>query len=150
MQLGNILTDSYTSFNKTVTCIDPQPSNLIMYYVKLEMCQNNTDASAQGPAYKRKKLKKGHNSHKKCWILLSIELDLYSMNIYLCIKYESNTLIFSKDNEQKPFFVGTGHTDVHMGCGNTIYPHPRPLPPTPTPLRMVRHKKWLCIFHIFG
>ena len=26
------------------------------------------------------------------------------MIIYLCIKYESNTLIFSKDIEWKPFF----------------------------------------------
>ena len=26
------------------------------------------------------------------------------MIIYLCIKFESNTLIFSKDIEQKPFF----------------------------------------------
>ena len=27
------------------------------------------------------------------------------MIIYLCIKYESNTLIFSKDIKRKPFFV---------------------------------------------
>ena len=34
---------------------------------------------------------------------LLIELDLHFMIIYLCIK-ESNTLIFSKDIERKPFF----------------------------------------------
>ena len=37
------------------------------------------------------------------------------MIIYLCIKYKSNTLIFLKDIEQKPFFVcmdrGTERTD---------------------------------------
>ena len=48
---------------------------------------------------KKMKLKKGHNSHYKWWILPINQLDLYFMNIYLCIKYESNTLIFTKDNE---------------------------------------------------
>ena len=33
------------------------------------------------------------------------------MIIYLCLKYESNTLILSKDIEWKPFFV---HTDGTM------------------------------------
>ena len=37
-------------------------------------------------------------------LLLLIELDLYHMSIYICMKYESNTVIFSKDNELKPFF----------------------------------------------
>ena len=41
------------------------------------------------------------------------------MIIFLCIKYESNTLIFSKDNEQKPFFV----RDVGM----ILYAPPHPL-----------------------
>ena len=35
------------------------------------------------------KVKMGHNSHNNGWILPSIELDLYFMVIYLCIKYES-------------------------------------------------------------
>ena len=39
--------------------------------------------------------KKGKNSHKTFWILPLIQLDLYFMIIYLCVKYESNTLIFS-------------------------------------------------------
>ena len=47
---------------------------------------------------------KGHNSYNNGWILPSVELDLYFMIIYLCIKYESNTLMFSKDIKQKLFF----------------------------------------------
>ena len=47
---------------------------------------------------------KGLNSHNNWWILPLIELDLYFLIIYLCIKYESNTLICSKDTEPKPFF----------------------------------------------
>ena len=45
-----------------------------------------------------------HNSHNNWWILPLIELYLYFMIIYLCIKYESNTLLFSKDIKRKPFF----------------------------------------------
>ena len=47
--------------------------------------------------------KKGHNSHDNGWILPYIELDLYFMIIYLRIKYESNTLMFSKDIKRKLF-----------------------------------------------
>ena len=44
------------------------------------------------------KLKKGHNSKNNWWILpYKIQLDIHFMIIYLCIKLESNTLIFSKD-----------------------------------------------------
>ena len=50
------------------------------------------------------KLQKGHDSHNNWWILPLIEPDLYFMIIYMCIKYKSNTLIFSKDIELKPFF----------------------------------------------
>ena len=51
------------------------------------------------------------------------------MIIYLCIKYESNILIFLKDIERKPFFVRadgadrtgrTGRTDVRMDSGDTL------------------------------
>ena len=42
--------------------------------------------------------------------------NLYFMIIYLCIKYESKSLIFSKDIERKPFFV----RDVHTDRGDTI------------------------------
>ena len=34
---------------------------------------------------------KGHNSNDNWWILTVIELELYFMIIYLCMKYESNT-----------------------------------------------------------
>ena len=68
-------------------------------------------------------LKKGHNSNN-WWILPKIELYQYFMIKYLCIKYESNTLIFSKDIEGKPFFVCTDGQDVwrdiRMDSGNTI------------------------------
>ena len=47
---------------------------------------------------------KGRNSKNNWWILLKIELDLYFIIICLCIKYESNTLIFSKVMARKPFF----------------------------------------------
>ena len=50
------------------------------------------------------KLKKGHNSKNNWWILPLIVLDQHFMIIYLCIKFESNTLIFYKDIEWNPFF----------------------------------------------
>ena len=50
------------------------------------------------------KVKKGHNSHNNGLILPYLELDLYFMIIYLCIKFEFNTLMFSKDIKLKPFF----------------------------------------------
>ena len=60
------------------------------------------------------KLKNGHNSQNNWWILPLIELDLHFMIIYLCIKFESNTPIFTKKKkkkkkkkkilERKPFF----------------------------------------------
>ena len=50
------------------------------------------------------KVKKGHNSHNNGWILPEIKLDLYFMIIFLCIKYESKTLMFSKGIKQKLFF----------------------------------------------
>ena len=55
---------------------------------------------------------KGHNSENNRWILSIIELDLYFMIIYLCMKYESNTPMFLKDIARKPFFVRTGRTYV--------------------------------------
>ena len=51
------------------------------------------------------KFQKGNNSHNIWWILSLIELDLYFMIIFLCIKYESNALTFSKDIKRKPFFA---------------------------------------------
>ena len=50
-------------------------------------------------------LTKGHNSNNNRWILSLIELDLYFMIKYLCMKYESNTPMYSKDITLKPFFI---------------------------------------------
>ena len=50
------------------------------------------------------KVKKGNNSHNNGLILPLLELDLYFMIIYLCVKYEFNTLMFSKDIILKLFF----------------------------------------------
>ena len=50
-------------------------------------------------------LTKGHNSYNYKWILSIIELDLYFMITYLCMKYESNTPTYSKDITRKPFFI---------------------------------------------
>ena len=50
-------------------------------------------------------LTKGHNSNTNWWILSIIELDLYFMITYLCMKYESNIPRYSKDIARKPFFI---------------------------------------------
>ena len=50
-------------------------------------------------------LTKGHNSNNNWWILSVIELDLYFMITYLCMKYESITPTYSKDIARKPFFI---------------------------------------------
>ena len=50
------------------------------------------------------KVKKGHNSHNNGLILPYLELNLYFMIIYLCVKFEFNTLMFSKDIKLKLFF----------------------------------------------
>ena len=56
------------------------------------------------------KLKKGYNSQNNRWILFKIEPDLYFMIIYLCTKFQSNTLIFFKDIVRKPKVLRTGRT----------------------------------------
>ena len=48
---------------------------------------------------------KGYNSHNNWWMLSWIKLDLYFMIIYLCVKYESNIPLYSKDVALKPFFT---------------------------------------------
>ena len=50
------------------------------------------------------KAKKGRNSHNNGLILPYLELDLYFMKMYLCVKYEFNTLMFSKDIKLKLLF----------------------------------------------
>ena len=49
-------------------------------------------------------MKKGHNSHNNGLILPYLEYDLYFMIIYLCVKFEFNILMFSKDIKLKLFF----------------------------------------------
>ena len=67
---------------------------------------------------------KGHNSDNNQWNLYVIELDLYFMLVYLCMKYESNTPMYSKDIARKPFFVRTGRTYVRTDKGDAICPPP--------------------------
>ena len=45
------------------------------------------------------KVKKDHNSLNNRLILPYLELDLYFMIIYLCVKFEFNTRMFSKETE---------------------------------------------------
>ena len=52
-------------------------------------------------------LTKAHNSNNNRWILSVIELDLYFMIIYLCMEYESNTPMYSKDIARKSV-----HTEI--------------------------------------
>ena len=58
---------------------------------------------------------KGHNSYDNWWILSVIKLDLYFMNIYLCMKYESNTPMYSKDIARKPFFIRKSRARTLIG-----------------------------------
>ena len=50
------------------------------------------------------KVKKCHNFHNNELILPYLEPDLYFMIIYLCVKFEFNILMFSKDIKLKLFF----------------------------------------------
>ena len=50
------------------------------------------------------KVKKGHNSHNNGLILPYLDLNLYFMIIYLFVKFEFNTQMFSKDIKLKLFF----------------------------------------------
>ena len=68
-------------------------------------------------------VERGHNSHNNMWLLAKFAIDLYLMIIYLCIKYESIKLIFSKDNEQKPFFGMYETTYIRTNIGDTVCPH---------------------------
>ena len=72
----------------------------------------------------------GPKSDNNWWILSIIELDLYFMIMYLCMKYEFNTPMFSKVFARKPFFVRTGQdvrdvrTYVRTDKGDAICPPP--------------------------
>ena len=65
---------------------------------------------------------KGHNSDNNRWISSLIKLDLYLMIIYLCMKYESNASMYTKDIARKPFFVCTGRTYLRTYKGDAICP----------------------------
>ena len=54
------------------------------------------------------------------FLLSVIELDLYFLIIYQCMKYESNTPMYSKDIARKPLFLG----DIHTGRDGYMPPHP--------------------------
>ena len=69
---------------------------------------------------------KGHYSDNNRWILSFIELGLYFMIIYLCIQYESNTPMDSKDIARKTFLYVQDGTYVRtyrcMDKGDAICP----------------------------
>ena len=64
---------------------------------------------------------KGHNSDNNWLILSIIKLDLYFMIIYLCMKYESISPMYSKDIARKPFFVPRSRAITLMIIGG-FYP----------------------------
>ena len=51
-----------------------------------------------------------------------MEIDLCFLIIYLCMNYESNTQMYSKDIARKPFIV----RDVHTYKDDAICPPPPP------------------------
>ena len=82
---------------------------LVLYFMIIYLCiktESNTLTFSKNIECKPffEVTKKGYNSHNNWWILPLIELNIYFMIIYMCIKYETNTLIFSKDINWKPFF----------------------------------------------
>ena len=60
---------------------------------ELEMCQYDIDAPAQGNPHPHAGILQKMKL-KNLRILPLIQLDIYFMIIYLCIKYESNTNLF--------------------------------------------------------
>ena len=74
------------------------------------------------------KVEKGRNSQSNWWILPQIELDLHCMIIHLCIKFQSNIPILSKDIAWKPFVLRTGRTGrTNVRTAVILYaplPHP--------------------------
>ena len=72
---------------------------------------------------------KGYNSDNNEWVLSLNELDLYFTIIYLCMKYESNTPMFSKDIAWKPIFLRRSRAitltiiSVFKQCWPVFYDH---------------------------
>ena len=82
----------------------PQPHAVIFAKIKLKKGTNQSFLKKIWEGKHLLKVKKSHNSHNNGLILPYLELDLYFMIIYLCVKFEFNTLIFSKDIKLKLFF----------------------------------------------
>ena len=82
----------------------PQPHAGILQKMKLKKGTNQSFFKKISEGKHFLKVKKGHNSDNNGLILPYLELDLYFMTIYLCVKFEFNTLMFSKDIKLKLFF----------------------------------------------
>ena len=82
----------------------PQPHAGILQKMKLKKRDKSIFFKKISEGKHLLKVKKGHNSHNNGLILPYLELHLYFMTIYLCIKFEFNTLMFSKDIKLKLFF----------------------------------------------
>ena len=82
----------------------PQPHAGILQKMKLKKGTNQSFLKKISEVKHLLKVKKGHNSNNNGLILPYLELDLYFMIIYLCVKFEFNTLMFSKDINLKLFF----------------------------------------------
>ena len=82
----------------------PQPHAGILQKMKLKKGTNQSFLKKIVEGKHLLKVKKGHNSHNNWLILPYLELDLYFMIIYLSVKFEFNTLMFSKDIKLKLFF----------------------------------------------
>ena len=82
----------------------PQPHAGILQNMKLKKGTNQSFLKKISEGKHLLKEKKGHISHNNGLILSYLELDLYYMIIYLCAKFEFNTLMFSKDIKLELFF----------------------------------------------
>ena len=81
----------------------PQPHAGILQKMKLKKGTNQSFFKKISERKHLLKVKKGHNSHNNGLILNYLELDLYFMIIYLCVKFKFNTLMFSKDQTETIF-----------------------------------------------
>ena len=70
----------------------PQPHAGILQNMKLKKRTNQSFLKKKSEGKHLLKVKKGHNNGL---ILPYLEPDLYFMIIYLCVKFEFNTLMFS-------------------------------------------------------
>ena len=82
------------------------PPRSILNHMQVFCKKNEVEKSDKSIFFKKKYQKEnifwGWNNNGL--ILPYLELDLYFMIIYLCVKFEFNTLMFSKDIKLKLFF----------------------------------------------